>query len=119
MPGHEFLREGVGRILVRGVVVLGHLIKLTAFARVTGIKGTIVKFGAFAQAFDEGKPLMVHGGFHHGKQMLGVGVGAARYKGGSGGDGLLHRVDRLVHRSPHVCLTLEPDRAGRGGLFLG
>ena len=119
MAGHEFLGEGVGSVFVRGIVVLGHLIKLTALTRVAGIKGAIVKLGAFAQALDEGKTLMVHGGFHHGKQMLGIGVRAARHKGGSSRDGLLHRVDRLVHRSPHVRLALEADRAGRGGLFLG
>ncbi len=43
----------------------------------------------------------------------------AGHKGGAGGNGLLHRVDRLVERAGDVGLALEADGRGGRGLLLG
>ena len=50
---------------------------------------------------------------------LGLVLRGARDEGGAGGDGLLHRVDRVIHRAPDVGLALEAERRGGRGLFLG
>ena len=111
--------QGVGGVFVRHVVGGGDEFKFAAFARVRGIEGAFKKFHAFAQAFDHAETVMVHSGFHHLQQMIRIRMRRAGHKGRAGGDQLLHRVDRLIHRAPGVGLAFEAKRRRGGRLFLG
>ena len=62
---------------------------------------------------------MIHRGFHHLQHMIGIRVRGARHKSGAGRDGLFHRVDRMIHRAPHVGLAFEAKRRRGRGLLLG
>ena len=118
LPGERFAREFVGGEFVGHVVVGGNCVEHAAFARVAGVERAFVKFHAFAQAFDEAETVVVHRGFHHLQNVVRIGVRGARDERGPGGDRLLHRVDRIIHRAPLVGLALETERRRGRGLLL-
>jgi hypothetical protein len=90
-----------------------------AFARVTAVEGAFIKLDAFAETLDETEPVMVHGGFHHGQDMIRVGVGGASHESRTGRNGLFHRVDRIIHRPPLIGFAFESKRGRGGSLFFG
>ena len=51
--------------------------------------------------------------------MVGIRVRGARHEGGPGRNGLLQRVDRIIHRAPEIRLALETERRRGRGLLLG
>jgi len=65
VAGEGLAGEVVGFGFVGGVVVFGDFEKFAAFAGVAGVEGAIIKFGAFAEAFDEAEAVVIHRGFHH------------------------------------------------------
>jgi len=118
VAGERFAREFVGREFVGHVVRLGDFVEHAAFARVARVERAFVKFHAFAQAFDEAETVVIHRGLHHLQHVVRVRVRRARDERGAGGDRLLHRVDRIIHRAPLVGLALETERRRGRSLFL-
>jgi len=62
---------------------------------------------------------MVHRRFHHLHDVVRIRMGGARHKGRPRRQRLFHRIDRVIHRAPHVGLALETQRRGGRGLLLG
>src|SRR5205085_6308817 len=82
------------------------------------VEGAGVKFDAFAQAFDDGEALVVHGALDHLDHVVNLGGVGPGDEGGPGADELFHRVHRHVDGAGRVGLGFETDgRRGRG-LFL-
>ena len=113
------VRQFVGGVFVGDVVGFRDEVEFSAFAGVRRIESAFVEFHAFAQAFDDAEAVVIHGGFHHLEDVIGIRVRGARDEGGAGRDQLFHRVDRLIHRAPDIGLALETNRRSRAGLFFG
>src|SRR5262249_11709325 len=117
ITGEWFVRKLISREFIGHVVGLGNFVEHAAFARVAGVERTFVTFPAFAQAFDEAETIMVHRGFHHLQDVVGIGVRGARDKSGAGGNRLLHGVDWIINRAPLIGLALETERRGGRSLL--
>jgi hypothetical protein len=109
----------VGGIFAGDIVVRGNRREDSAFARIGGVKRAFVKFDALAQALDNAEPIMVHRRFHHLEDVVGIGVSRPRNETGTGGNQLLHWIDRLINGPPDVRFALEANRRGWAGLLFG
>ena len=116
--GERLARELVGREFVRHIVRFRNFVEHAAFARVARVERAFVKFHALAQTFDEAETVVIHRGFHHRQNVVRIRVRRARDESCAGGNRLLHRVDRIIHRAPLVGLALETKRRRGRSLFL-
>ena len=68
------------------------------FARITGIECPREKLNTFGQTFDHGKAVMIHGPLDHLNHVINLGCVSPGDEGGTGGNQLLDRVNRMIDR---------------------
>lgn len=85
IAGKGIIRQTIGRVFVRNVVVGGNFFEVAALARVGGVEGAGIEFDAFAEAFDDAEPVVVHRLVHHAEEVFGVCAGCSGDEAGAAG----------------------------------